>query len=383
MMDYSNSTQLDIFDIYRRFSDFLESGEMWVEREGVVDGSFTFILTCFADIKSGNIYSFREGADMLNDDAEKIKFSREAMAQLSKMVDLSVNGSCYLWIVAYGRVTMCAPLSLSRQADIFFWPLRHIILIMILDELHKLMLQLNIMADFSEFSNFYDFVFFMCRENGQKNITVSRAIAAWKLVLAGRFRLLNQWCDFVEKNQRYNISEDTWRQVLAFSRCVHEDLEGYDPEESQDPMTVVVTTSLVIVAIPRMNHLNLLVQCLLSFAAYMPVFSSASPTGLRNLPGLKRKYHGDANRMGSYMYSSCPSNVINSIINFKRRKQHQNKLVKSEEDLPGCALCEQGLQTLKVTSPLNNSKSPCAVEGCLSQGFSGLFSSPPCVENQE
>lgn len=33
-----------------------------------------------------------------------------------------------------------------------------------------------------------------------------------------------------QKNQRHNITEDTWRQVLAFSRCVHEDLEGYDPE---------------------------------------------------------------------------------------------------------------------------------------------------------
>ena len=116
--------------------------------------------------------------------------------------------------------------------------------------------------------------------------------------------------------------------------------------------------------------------------AYMLVFSSIL-TGLRNLPGLKRKYHDDANRMGSVMYSSCPSNVINSIINFKRRKQHKNKLVKGEEDLPGYAVCEQGLQTLKVNSPLNNPKSPCAVEGCLSKGFSGLLSSPPCVKNQE
>lgn len=33
-----------------------------------------------------------------------------------------------------------------------------------------------------------------------------------------------------KKNQRYNISEDTWRQVLSFSRCVHENLGGYDPE---------------------------------------------------------------------------------------------------------------------------------------------------------
>ncbi|KAF3593898.1 hypothetical protein DY000_02025510, partial [Brassica cretica] len=87
-----------------------------------------------------------------------------------------------------------------------------------------------IYVDFSEFTRFYDFVFFMCRENGQKSITVAKAITAWKLVLAGRFRLLNRWCDFTEKNQRHNISEDTWQQVLAFSRCVHENLEGYDSE---------------------------------------------------------------------------------------------------------------------------------------------------------
>lgn len=27
---------------------------------------------------------------------------------------------------------------------------------------------------------------------------VNRAVSAWRLVLAGRFRLLSQWCDFVE-----------------------------------------------------------------------------------------------------------------------------------------------------------------------------------------
>ncbi|CAN6849369.1 unnamed protein product [Brassica oleracea] len=70
----------------------------------------------------------------------------------------------------------------------------------------------------------------MCRENGQKSI--SRAITAWELVLAGRFWLLNYWCDYIEKNQRHNITEDnTWQQVLAFSGCVHENLEGYDSDE--------------------------------------------------------------------------------------------------------------------------------------------------------
>lgn len=42
-------------------------------------------------------------------------------------------------------------------------------------------------------------------------------------ILAKTIILLSQ------KYQRHNISEDTWQQLLAFSRCVNEDLEGYDP----------------------------------------------------------------------------------------------------------------------------------------------------------
>nr|XP_007139520.1 hypothetical protein PHAVU_008G036700g [Phaseolus vulgaris]ESW11514.1 hypothetical protein PHAVU_008G036700g [Phaseolus vulgaris] len=34
----------------------------------------------------------------------------------------------------------------------------------------------------------------------------------------------------IQKNQRYNISEDSWQQVLAFSWCSRENLEAYDPE---------------------------------------------------------------------------------------------------------------------------------------------------------
>ncbi|KAG8099305.1 hypothetical protein GUJ93_ZPchr0013g37653 [Zizania palustris] len=84
--------------------------------------------------------------------------------------------------------------------------------------------------DVCRFNNFYDFVFLISRENGQKNITIQRAVTAWRMVLDGRFRLLDRWCNFVEKYQRYNITEDTWKQLLAFSKWVNEDLEGYDPK---------------------------------------------------------------------------------------------------------------------------------------------------------
>ncbi|XP_068643246.1 defective in cullin neddylation protein AAR3 [Aristolochia californica] len=101
---------------------------------------------------------------------------------------------------------------------------------MILEGLSRLILSLNLTADSRQFMYFYDFVFFICCENGQKSVSVSMAVDAWRLVLNGRFRLLNQWCDFVEKYQCHSISKDTWQQLLPFSKCVQEDLGGYDPK---------------------------------------------------------------------------------------------------------------------------------------------------------
>ncbi|XP_043724429.1 defective in cullin neddylation protein AAR3-like isoform X3 [Telopea speciosissima] len=152
--------------------------------------------------------------------------SREALAQLLKLVESRVQKS--------GRS-------------------------IIFDDLSRLMLQLNFMVDSCEFTRFYDFVFFVCRENVQKNITVTRAIIAWRLVLAGRFRLLNQWCEFVEKNQRHNISEDTWQQVLAFSRCVHEDLEGYDPKESHHQIVAALLVLVVTVVKRKLRLASLMI----------------------------------------------------------------------------------------------------------------------------
>ncbi|KAA3475446.1 DCN1-like protein 2 [Gossypium australe] len=219
-MDSLGPNRFDIFEIYRQF----------------------------CELRRGDTYVCGEEGYRQDEESQRAKYSRDRLNQLLKMVESRMH---------------------TRTA--------------IFDELHKLMIQLDLTVDFSEFSCFYDFVFFMCRENGQKNISklshansldanasISRAVAAWRLVLAGRFRLLDKWCNFVElkaillqfsfwlkysclisgtyfdmgmeiwhygygdmalqEYQRHNISEDTWQQVLAFSRCVHENLEGYDPE---------------------------------------------------------------------------------------------------------------------------------------------------------
>lgn len=80
------------------------------------------------------------------------------------------------------------------------------------------------------FNSFYRFVYFICREPNRRNVQVPTAVAAWRLLLCGRFRLLDRFCSFVTTHLKSTvILEDTWRQVLDFSRTVHEDLSNYDP----------------------------------------------------------------------------------------------------------------------------------------------------------
>jgi len=50
----------------------------------------------------------------------------------------------------------------------------------------------------------------------------------------------------VKVHQRHAISEDTWRQVLEFSRSVHEDLSNYDPEGSSLSWEISVLSGLTI-----------------------------------------------------------------------------------------------------------------------------------------
>nr|XP_043606865.1 defective in cullin neddylation protein AAR3-like [Erigeron canadensis] len=236
-----------------------------------------------------------------------------------------------------------------------------------LEEVPMLMSRLRLMADSHEFSRFYNFVFFICRENGQRSITVSRAITAWKLVLFGRFRLLNQWCSFVEKNQRHNISEDTWRQVLAFSRCVHENLEGYDPEGAWP----VLIDDFV-------DHMYRLkgsedarsFSCGCEDSEAQPIDDSLP--GLKFFPGVKRKYGEDL--QGQEFVDISDTMYIK-----RRHTDFANKLVNQDGYLSSNSIyaCTENL---KEDSPLGSSKSLCAIEGSLSKGFAELFSGLSCLQ---
>ncbi|KAH6830406.1 defective in cullin neddylation protein [Perilla frutescens var. hirtella] len=238
----------------------------------------------------------------------------------------------------------------------------------ILDEVSKLMSRLDLMAEYSEFSRFYDFVFFICRENGQKNITVRRAIMAWRLVLSGRFRLINHWCNFVEKNQRYNISEDTWRQVLAFSRCVHENLEGYDPEGAWPVLIDDFVEYMYRVRGPRRNSFC---NCDELETQQGEITSS----GLRNFPGSKRRLWGD-----NFLMAQAPCASPISDASSKRRHIYlvENSVKWGQNEVSGGN--DDSVGVVKHTSTtLDCTKSPCSVEGCLSKGFAGLLSGHSCL----
>ncbi|KAK6129256.1 hypothetical protein DH2020_036965 [Rehmannia glutinosa] len=281
------------------------------------------------DITSRAIANEGEGYGP-DEELQKARVSREALAQLLKVVESKISA----------RVS-------------------------ILEEVYKLMSRLDLMAEFSEFSRFYEFVFFICRENGQKNITVSRAVMAWRLVLSGRFRLLNQWCNFVEKNQRHNISEDTWRQVLAFSRCVHENLEGYDPEGAW-PVLIDDFVEYMYRIRGSAGTPNLFCNC----GDSEPQQCEDTLSGLKNFPGSKRKLSSDM-EMGQECSDDGHASS-SSITNSKRRHLYKPVNLGQNEVSNG--------EVKQRSSPLGCTKSQCAVEGCLSKGFAELLSGHSCLQ---
>ncbi|XP_027075446.1 defective in cullin neddylation protein AAR3 isoform X1 [Coffea arabica] len=270
-----------------------------------------------------------------NEEYQNGRYSRNALTQLSKLVD-------------------------SRSQTRFS----------VFEEIYKLMMRLDLLADFSEFSRFYDFVFFICRENGQKNITVSRAVMAWRLVLAGRFQLLNQWCNFVEKNQRHNISADTWRQVLAFSRCVQDNLEGYDPEGAWPVLIDDFVEHMYRIGCNDTSYL----LCSCGDSDERP-FDDSLP-GSKSLPGLKRK-------LGDNLQKEHES--LNGYVHANGARLPKRRQLISADILFNCdencgSAADDCMETAKQNSALGCTKSPCSIEGCLSKGFAGLFSGRPYLQ---
>ena len=85
-----------------------------------------------------------------------------------------------------------------------------------------------------KFAAFYHFIFFVARDEGQRNLKSTTAVTAWQFILGeGRFQFLELWLTFVKgKDLRRGVSEDTWCQVLDFAIRTQNSgnlLQAYDP----------------------------------------------------------------------------------------------------------------------------------------------------------
>ncbi|XP_074566501.1 defective in cullin neddylation protein AAR3-like [Curcuma longa] len=229
---------------------------------------------------------------------------------------------------------------------------------MLINQICNLMCCLDLSVGSHQFNLLYEFVFFICRENGQKSISVNRALAGWRLVLNGRFRLLDEWCNFVGMHQRHNILEDTWQQVLAFSRYVNEDLEGYDPKGAWP-----VLIDEFVEHIYRINKSN---DC--SSKDYTSADTNEQPCISNTFSGLN--LHPGSRRKSKYLeVSEMPDNLAR----LKRLKQtsfnnnHRHLESDSSVSMIGRTSGNQdGMNKHTTHNCLHTS--PCAVEDSLVKG---------------
>ncbi|CDW52584.1 DCN1 protein 1 [Trichuris trichiura] len=101
------------------------------------------------------------------------------------------------------------------------------------------------LQDEDNFRDFYQFTFLFAKSPTQKGLAlivfrfsafnsqfadVEMAIGYWRLILAGRFFHLDNWCNFLQSARRKPITRDTWNLVLDFSKVICNDLSNYDTQ---------------------------------------------------------------------------------------------------------------------------------------------------------
>ena len=90
-----------------------------------------------------------------------------------------------------------------------------------------------------DFTDFYVFCFGYMKEPDQKSLALDSAVATWRLILKGRYKYIDEWCDFVQSHMKHSITPDTWRQFLEFTKDpTFESFETFDTSMAAYPSAI-------------------------------------------------------------------------------------------------------------------------------------------------
>ena len=102
----------------------------------------------------------------------------------------------------------------------------------------------------SDFRNFYMYAFDYNKPPENRSLPIETARQLFPLVLAGRFRHLDLWLDFL-KDRKLAISRDSYSLLLDFANTIDEDMSNFDEENGAWP---VLLDEFVEFAKPRLSE---------------------------------------------------------------------------------------------------------------------------------
>jgi len=88
----------------------------------------------------------------------------------------------------------------------------------------------NELYDPSSFQEFYKFTFNYVNDRGA--ISLDDAIIYWNIVMKGRFKFLDWWCEFVKGHYAFAVKKHIWMALLDFSNEIDDTFSNYNSDDS-------------------------------------------------------------------------------------------------------------------------------------------------------